>query len=71
MAFYPSQQQQQLQQQQQQQVQPLQQHQPQQQPQQQDIVSGDQYRYALSNFVSFLKLDSSCMITNLALAYCP
>jgi hypothetical protein len=66
MAFYPSQQQIQ-QQQQQQQVQPIQQ----QQQQQQDIVSGDQYRYALSNFVCFLRLDSSCVLTNLALlAYC-
>lgn len=46
MAFYPSQQQQ-LQQQLQQQVQPIQQ-------QQQDVVSGDQYRYALTNFVCLL-----------------
>jgi hypothetical protein len=59
MAFYPSQQQQLQQQQlQQQQVQPLQQqHQP------QDIVSGDQYRYALSNFVCFPQLDSLCVVT--------
>ena len=50
MAYFPSQQlQQQLQQQQQQQqVQSIQQ---QQQPQ--DVVSGDQYRYALTNFVCY------------------
>ena len=51
MAFYSSpqqqQQQQQLQHQQHQQVQPIQ------QQQQQDVVSGDQYRYALTNFVCF------------------
>ena len=53
MAFYPSQQQQfQQQQLQQQQVQPIQQLQ-----QQQDVVSGDQYRYALTNFVCFPQLD--------------
>lgn len=47
MAFSQWQQQQQLQQQQ---VQPIQQ-------QQQDVVSGDQYRYALTNFVCFSQLD--------------
>jgi hypothetical protein len=41
MSFYSSQQLQQ------QQVQPIQ------QQQQQDVVSGDQYRYALTNFVRF------------------
>ena len=57
MAFYPSQQQQLQQQLQQQQIQPIQQ-----QQQQQDVVSGDQYRYALTNFVCFLHLDSLCMV---------
>ena len=58
MAFYPSQLQQQLQQQQ---VQPIQQ-----QQQQQDVVSGDQYRYALTNFVCFPlpQLDSLCVVKN-------
>jgi hypothetical protein len=50
MAFYPSPQQQQLQLQQQQ-------GQPIQQQQQQDVISGDQYRYALTNFVCFPQLD--------------
>ena len=69
MAFYPSQQQQQLQQLQQQQVQPIQ------QQQQQDVVSGDQYRYALTNFVSFPQLDFLCgqkiRANQALLAYCP
>ena len=63
MAFYSSQQLQH-----QQQVQPIQQ-----QQQQQDVVSGDQYRYALTNFVCFPLLDSLCVVkirANQALAYC-
>ena len=54
MAFYPSQQQQL-----QQQVQQIQQ-------QQQDVVSGDQYRYALTNFVCLLQRDSLRVIKNRA-----
>jgi uncharacterized protein YhaN len=58
MAYFPSQQLQQQQQQQQQLVQ--------QQQQQQDVVSGDQYRYALTNFVCFPQLDSFvCGLTRL------
>jgi len=34
------------------------QHQQQQQQQQQDVVSGEQYRYALTNFVSPISLSS-------------
>ena len=48
--------------------------QPQQQQQQQDVVSGDQYRYALTNFVSTIYLSPSELLTLtsiIILAYCP
>lgn len=44
------------------------------QPLQQDVVSGDQYRYALTNFVSTDHLSPSKQLTLTSLnilAYCP
>lgn len=44
------------------------------QPQQQDVVSGDQYRYALTNFVSTDHLSPSellALTSIIILAYCP